>query len=82
MRSRHEAPRPTSCYRWPGASFELIASQGLLKELERALAYPKLRPHISEPDAADLVRWLAGSASVVLDPDSDPPVRSHDPDDG
>lgn len=82
MRSRHEAPRPTSCDRWPGASFELIAFQGLLKELERALAYPKLRPHISEPDAADLVRSLAGSASVVLDPDSDPPVRSHDPDDG
>jgi uncharacterized protein len=61
--------------------FELIASQALLDELQRALAYPKLRLHISESDAADLVRWVAGTASVVVDPDTDPPVRSRDPDD-
>ena len=61
--------------------FELIASQALLDELQRALAYPKLRLHLSESDAADLVRWLADTASVVLDPDSDPPVHSRDPDD-
>jgi putative PIN family toxin of toxin-antitoxin system len=61
--------------------FELIVSQGLLDELQRALKYPKLRRHISESDAADLVRWLAESASVVVDPDSNPPVHSRDPDD-
>jgi putative PIN family toxin of toxin-antitoxin system len=61
--------------------FELIASRGLLDELRRALAYPKLRPHISESDAAELVRWLADSASVVIDPDTDPPLHSRDPDD-
>jgi putative PIN family toxin of toxin-antitoxin system len=61
--------------------FELVASQGLLDELQRALAYPKLRPYISESDAAELVRWLADSASVVGDPDADPPVHSRDPDD-
>jgi putative PIN family toxin of toxin-antitoxin system len=61
--------------------FELIASRALLDELERALAYPKLRLHISEPDAADLVRWVADSASVVVDPDTDPLVHSRDPDD-
>jgi putative PIN family toxin of toxin-antitoxin system len=61
--------------------FELIASQGLLDELQRALAYPKLRLHIGESDAAELVRWLADSASVVVDPDTDPPVHSRDPDD-
>jgi putative PIN family toxin of toxin-antitoxin system len=61
--------------------FELIASQALLDELERALAYPKLRPYISESDAADLVRWIAESASVVGDPDTDSEVRSRDPDD-
>ena len=61
--------------------FELIASQALLDELERALAYPKLRPYISESDAADLVRWIAESASVVGDPDTDSQVRSRDPDD-
>ena len=58
--------------------FELIASQALLDELQRALAYPKLRLHISESDAAGLVRWIAGSASVVVDPDADPPVHSRD----
>ena len=61
--------------------FELIVSQALLAELERALAYPKLRRHISKPDAAELVRWLAGSATVVVDPDAHPPVHSRDPDD-
>ena len=61
--------------------FELIASQALLDELERALAYPKLRPYISESDAADLVRWIAESASVVGDPDTDSQGRSRDPDD-
>jgi hypothetical protein len=61
--------------------FELIASQMLLSELERALAYLKLRSHISKSDAADLVRWVADSASVVVDPDTDPPVHSRDPDD-
>ena len=61
--------------------FELIASRGLLDELRRALAYPKLRPHISASDAAELVRWLADSASVVVDPDTDPPLHSRDPDD-
>jgi putative PIN family toxin of toxin-antitoxin system len=64
-----------------GGEFELIASHALLDELERALAYPKLRLPISESDAADLVRWVADSANVVADPDSDPPVRSRDPDD-
>jgi putative PIN family toxin of toxin-antitoxin system len=61
--------------------FELIASRVLLNELERALAYPRLRPHISEADAVELLRWVADSASVVVDPDADPPVRSRDPDD-
>src|ERR1700732_2467058 len=61
--------------------FELIVSQALLDELERALAYPKLRRHISEPDAAELVRWVVGCATVVADPEVDPPVHSRDPDD-
>ena len=64
-----------------GGEFELIASQALLEELERARAYPKLRLHISESDAADLVRWIADSGTVVVDPDTDPPVHSRDPDD-
>ena len=61
--------------------FELVASEALLDELEGALAYPKLRRRISEPDAADLVRWVAGCATVVVDPETDPPVQSRDPGD-
>jgi putative PIN family toxin of toxin-antitoxin system len=62
-------------------AFELIASQALLDELARALAYPKLRRHVSEKDAAELVRWVAGNATVVVDPDTEPPVHSRDSDD-
>lgn len=61
--------------------FELIASERLLSELERALAYPKLRRRVSKSDAADLVRWIADTASVVVDPIAHPPMRSRDPDD-
>jgi len=61
--------------------FELVASRVLLDELQRALAYPKLRRLISEADAAELVRWVADSATISVDPDTDPPVHSRDPDD-
>ncbi len=61
--------------------FELIVSQALLDELERALAYPKLRRHINEAASAELIRWLAESATVAPDPAPEPPVHSRDPDD-
>jgi len=61
--------------------FELIASASLIDELARALAYPKLRRHIPEADAAELLRWVADAATLVIDPQTDPPVRSRDPDD-
>lgn len=64
-----------------GGEFELVASQALLSELERALAYPRLRRHIGESDAAELVRWVADTASVVVDPDVRPPVHYRDPGD-
>jgi putative PIN family toxin of toxin-antitoxin system len=62
-------------------AFELIASSALTDELARALGYPKLRRRISEPDATELLRWVAGAATLVVDPDTDPPARSRDPDD-
>jgi predicted nucleic acid-binding protein len=40
-----------------------------------------LRRHVTEPDAADLLRWVADSATVVVDPGADAPVHSRDPDD-
>ncbi len=61
--------------------FELVASQVLLDELQRALAYPKLRAHIRESDAAELVRWLGDTASVVPTPTAQAPVHSADPQD-
>jgi putative PIN family toxin of toxin-antitoxin system len=61
--------------------FELVASQMLLDELIRALAYPKLQRHISEEDADAVVRWIGDSATIAPDLDQPPPVRSTDPDD-
>ena len=61
--------------------FELILSQSLLDELERALAYPKLRRHVDEAAAAELLRWLTDSATRAADPATEPPVHSRDPDD-
>jgi uncharacterized protein len=61
--------------------FEAIVSEDLLEELRRALAYPKLRARIGAEDAAAVVRWLAGSATLAAQPPTDPPVRSSDPGD-
>jgi uncharacterized protein len=66
---------------WEHGEFELIASAALLEELQRALAYPKLRRHISGQEAAGVVRWLTESATLAGDPAAPPPVRSDDPGD-
>jgi putative PIN family toxin of toxin-antitoxin system len=61
--------------------FELVASEPLADELQRALAYPKLRIHVGEADAAELVRWVRDSATVVTVPEVEVPVSSPDPGD-
>jgi uncharacterized protein len=66
---------------WQGGEFELIVSASLLEELERALAYPKIRRRLGEKDALAVVQWLDESATVAGDPDAEPPVRSSDPGD-
>jgi uncharacterized protein len=66
---------------WERGEFEVIVSTALLGELERALAYPKLRRRISEQDAHDVLRWLRKSATTVSDPGGPPPARSADPGD-
>jgi putative PIN family toxin of toxin-antitoxin system len=43
---------------------ELVLSEELLAELGRALAYPKLREHISPEDAADFIALLRSTASM------------------
>jgi len=66
--------------RWLGGDFELIVSEKLLDELERALAYPKLRARVASTDVAAFVELLARSAVVAVDP-PDPGGRSADPGD-
>jgi hypothetical protein len=61
--------------------FELIVSPALLAELERALAYPKLRKRIPPQDAEAVVDWLRRTATQASDPGGEPSVRSDDPGD-
>jgi putative PIN family toxin of toxin-antitoxin system len=66
---------------WSTGAFELVASPLLLAELERALAYPKLRTRIHESEAAAIVQWLGRSATILEDPDEPARRGSADPGD-
>ena len=61
--------------------FELVVSEMLLAELERALGYPKLRKRIPAEKAAAFADWVRGHGTVVEDPQSPSPFSSRDPDD-
>ncbi len=63
---------------WREGAFELIASPKLLAELDRALAYPKLRSRVSSDEGQSLLDWLGRLASLANDVD-EAPVRSVDP---
>lgn len=66
--------------RWLAGEFELVDSDQLLAELERALAYPKLRKSIPVEQANELVRLLRENTTHAADPPN-PQARSHDPGD-
>ncbi len=66
---------------WQTGGFELIVSPLLLAELERALAYPKLRHAIQADEAAQFAGWLRRFATVSADPEGLPATRSADPGD-
>jgi uncharacterized protein len=66
--------------RWGAGEFELVVSELLLAELERALGYPKLRARISRADALTLVALVRNAAQIAGDA-HDPPSRSVDPGD-
>lgn len=66
---------------WLEGRFELIVSPLLLKELERALAYPKLAERINPEEAAALIDWLRREAILVDEPAGPPTSRSEDPGD-
>jgi uncharacterized protein len=61
--------------------FELVVSEVLLAELERALTYPKLRKHIPSEKAGAYVNWVRDHGTVAEDPTVAPPVGSRDPND-
>lgn len=66
---------------WSAGGFELVASPPLLTELERVLAYPKLRKRIDANEATAVVEWLERFATVVPDPGKPAPRASEDPGD-
>jgi putative PIN family toxin of toxin-antitoxin system len=67
---------------WLEGSYELIVSPSLLAELDRALAYPKLRSRIPIENAKALVDLLRGSATLADDPpEGSAPISSRDPGD-
>jgi len=66
---------------WIAGELELVVCETLLAELERALAYPKVRKRIALSDAERFVLLLRELAEVVPDPEARPPVSSSDPGD-
>jgi putative PIN family toxin of toxin-antitoxin system len=63
---------------WLSGEFELVVSEALLAELERALAYPKLRKHVTQGEVDEFVTLLHHGA--MLGPDPPNPARhSADP---
>ena len=66
---------------WQHGHFELIVSAKLLGELERALAYPKLRRRIPLDDATEFIASLTAHATMAVDPPLHPTLRSTDPGD-
>jgi putative PIN family toxin of toxin-antitoxin system len=65
---------------WLEGAFELVVSEELLAEFGRALAYPKLREHISPEDAAGFIALLRSTASMVAGAERPDPI-SRDPGD-
>ncbi len=65
---------------WLRGEFELVVSENLLGELERALSYPKLRRRVTRDEATAFAALLRHEAILVADPPN-PACRSADPGD-
>jgi uncharacterized protein len=78
--SRHGAPARI-LNAWLEGAFELVVSDLLIAELRRALAYPKLRQTIAQPEADEFVEVLLRGAVLAPDPTGAPPFSAADPDD-
>ncbi len=66
--------------RWLDGEFELVVSEQLLAELDRALRYPKLRSRVTGEEAGAFIELLRGTAMMAHDAAS-PPGVSRDPGD-
>ena len=67
--------------RWRGGELDLVISPSLLAELERVLAYDKIRRRISAEEAKELAAELRHHAVVVDDPREVEPGLTRDPGD-
>jgi uncharacterized protein len=65
---------------WLRGEFELVVSETLLTELERALAYPKLHRRVTPDEATAFAALLRHDATLAADPPN-PARRSGDPGD-
>jgi putative PIN family toxin of toxin-antitoxin system len=54
--------------RWLQGDFELVVSERLLAELNRALAYPKLKSRIPEAASVEFIGLLRATATMRSDP--------------
>ena len=63
---------------WLEGAHELVCSPLLLAELERALAYPKLRERIRDEEGAELIDLLGRGALMLEDPIGPPEILSPD----
>ena len=75
-----EGPPASLLSLWLSGAFEVVVSESLLEELERALAYPKLRDQVAADDASEFVALLRHTALLASDP-ATISSRSEDPDD-
>jgi putative PIN family toxin of toxin-antitoxin system len=53
--------------RWLAGEFELVVSETLLAELERALAYPKVRKRVRSDEAGAFLALLRNGAVLAAD---------------
>jgi putative PIN family toxin of toxin-antitoxin system len=60
---------------------ELVICPALLLEVEETLGRKKLRARVDPSEATRFLDELAAIAEVVPDPETQPPLRSADPDD-
>lgn len=66
---------------WREGDFEFVASPNLLDELERTMAYPKIRSRVTTADSEALLQRVRAEAVMLEDPAEVHSLRSVDPGD-